>query len=258
MDTAAQFRRDGVPSVLITVAAVRGHAPREPGAKMVVTADEQFGSIGGGNLEMTAVSRARELLSERRPSPEMLHLRLNEKAPAEYGRQCCGGEVSVLFEPLPVPATAAVFGVGNVGLEVIRILARHDMELIASDSRPEYLRALESLEPPVARLRSEFAVVGEEVLAGLPSGAHVLIMTHDHAEDLHLCSAALMRGDLGSVGLIGSSAKWQRFRKNLLAEGFEAEAVDTIRCPIGLPELRGKHPAMIAVSAAADLLARIS
>ena len=224
---------------------------------MIATADDLFGTIGGGNLEMTALTRARELLSEGQQVPEMLTLRLNDKAPAKYGRQCCGGEVTMLFEPLPVPASVAIFGIGNIGLELTRILARHDLDLTVSDSRPEQLEAIDDLETPVARIRSEFAVVGEEVLTALPAGAHVVIMTHDHAEDLHLCSAALTRGDLGSVGLIGSNAKWQRFRKNLAAEGFEPEAIDTIRCPIGLPDLPGKAPATIAVSVAADLLGRM-
>ncbi|WP_193627404.1 xanthine dehydrogenase accessory protein XdhC [Brevibacterium sp. CFH 10365] len=258
MDTAAELRAARVPAVLITLAAVRGHAPREAGAKMIATADDLFGTIGGGNLEMTALTRARELLAERQQVPEMLTLRLNDKAPAKYGRQCCGGEVTMLFEPLPVPASVAIFGIGNIGLELTRILARHDIDLTVSDSRPEQLEAIDALETPVARIRSEFAVVGEEVLTALPSGAHVVIMTHDHAEDLHLCAAALTRGDLGSVGLIGSNAKWQRFRRNLAAEGFEPEAVDTIRCPIGLSELPGKAPATIAVSVAADLLGRMA
>jgi xanthine dehydrogenase accessory factor len=258
MDTASELRRARVPAVLVTLASVRGHAPREAGAKMIATADDLHGTIGGGNLEMTAVTRARELLAEGVRAPEMLTLRLNDKAPAKYGRQCCGGEVTLLLEPLPVPASVAIFGIGNIGLELTRILSRHDIDLVVSDSRPEQLEAIDGIGAPVAQISREFAVVGEEVLTALPAGSHVLIMTHDHAEDLHLCSAALTRGDLGSIGLIGSSAKWQRFRKNLTADGFEPEVVDTIRCPIGLPDLPGKAPATIAVSVAADLLSRFA
>lgn len=261
MDTAAELRKARVPAVLVTLASVRGHAPREAGAKLIVTAEDLHGTIGGGNLEMTAVTRAREILASvaegTRHEPEMLTLRLNDKAPAKYGRQCCGGEVSVLLEPLPVPASVAIFGIGNIGLELTRILARHDIDVHVSDSRPEHLEELDRLEPPVAQIYREFAVVGEEVLVGLPAGTHVLIMTHDHAEDLHLCDAALTRGDLGSIGLIGSSAKWQRFRKNLIAEGHTPATVDTIDCPIGLPDLPGKQPATIALSVAADLLGRM-
>ena len=43
--------RDAYAGVLVTVASVRGHAPREAGAKMVVSATPTWGSVGGGNLE---------------------------------------------------------------------------------------------------------------------------------------------------------------------------------------------------------------
>ena len=62
--------------------------------------------------------------------------------------------------------------------------------------------------------------------------------------------------DLGSVGLIGSSAKWARFRTKLADAGFSAEEIARITCPIGLPDLGGRHPATIAVSVSAQLLQR--
>src|SRR5690625_6902237 len=71
IDTAAELRDARVPAVLVTLASVRGHAPREAGAKLIVTAEELHGTIGGGNLEMTAVTRARELLAEGNTEPEV-------------------------------------------------------------------------------------------------------------------------------------------------------------------------------------------
>src|SRR5699024_9154727 len=99
---------------------------------------------------------------------------------------------------------------------------------------------------------------GEQVVNALPAGSHVLIMTHDHAENLFLCDAALLHGELCPIGLIGSNAKWLRLRKNLMTEGHDGETVDTIDCPIGLPDLPGKEPASIAVSVAAGLLYRMA
>jgi xanthine dehydrogenase accessory factor len=258
IDTAAKLRDEQVPAVLVTLAAVRGHAPRDAGAKFIVTAEEFYGTIGGGNLERTATTRARELLAEHATEPEMLTLHLNDRAPVKYGKQCCGGEVTILFEPLTVPATVAVFGIGNIGLEIARILGRQNLRLELSDSRQDYLAQLDKLEKPVARINRHHSVAGEQVISKLPAGAHVLIMTHDHAEDLMLCDAALRHKELASIGLIGSNAKWQRFRKKLLAEGHAAEDIDTIDCPIGLPDLPGKHPATIAVSVAAELLRRMA
>jgi xanthine dehydrogenase accessory factor len=52
----------GEPAVLVGVAAVEGSAPREAGAKMIVTRDRLHGTIGGGQLEYGATEDARELL----------------------------------------------------------------------------------------------------------------------------------------------------------------------------------------------------
>ena len=98
------------------------------------------------------------------------------------------------------------------------------------------------------------ALLGEQVLEMLPRGAHVLIMTHDHAEDFALCDAALRLPALGSIGLIGSSAKWTGFRRRLAEQGHEQAVIDRITSPIGLPEITGKEPAVIAVSVASSLL----
>ena len=258
IDTVVRLRSQRTPAVLVTVIEARGHAPRAAGTKMVVTVDEQFETIGGGNLEMTAVTRARQMLAGAVQLPETLTLRLNDKAPAAYGRQCCGGEMTLLLEPLAVPEAVAIFGVGHVGLELARILSRQDIELYLSDARQEILQDLGMLEPSVARIHPRYSVIGEEVLSRLPGGTHVLIMTHDHAEDFHLCDAALRHPALGSIGLIGSTAKWQRFRKNLANSGHAAEVIEQITCPIGDPEVVGKEPATIAVSVAADLYKRMA
>jgi xanthine dehydrogenase accessory factor len=250
------LRRERRPGVLVTVVSVRGHAPRDPGAKMAVSAESTWGTIGGGNLEETAIARARELLLQGSATPELVTMHLNDKARVEYGRQCCGGEVTYLLEPLLVVPSVAIFGMGHVGLELARILSRHDVELHLVDSRAGQLEPdrLRCLDGALARVHIHHSPVPELVLGNVPAGTHVLIMTHDHAEDFALCDAALRCGHLGPVGLIGSSVKWTRFRHKLADEGHPPEAVDRITSPIGMPELPGKEPAAIAVSVAADLL----
>ncbi|HWG14673.1 MAG TPA: XdhC family protein, partial [Streptosporangiaceae bacterium] len=106
-----------------------------------------------------------------------------------------------------------------------------------------------------ADVRVYHTVLGEQVLEQLPLGAHVLIMTHDHAEDFALCDAVLrLAQPLGSIGLIGSSAKWARFQAQLAGYGHEPKVITRITCPIGLPGITGKEPAVIAVAVAAALL----
>jgi xanthine dehydrogenase accessory factor len=244
-------------AVLLTVAAVRGHSPREAGAKMVVAEHETWGSIGGGALEATAIDKARQLLHDPLAAPQLFTASLSDRAPVNHGVQCCGGEVTVLLEPLAVTAAVAIFGMGHVGLELARILARHDLDLHLVDSRPEQLtdQRLAVLDDALARIhRHHVPVLPELVLGELPVGTHVLVMTHDHAEDAALIDAALRTHHLGSIGLIGSSAKWSRFRQKLADEGHDENAIARITTPIGVSGLSGKQPATIAVSVAAALL----
>ncbi|WP_203589678.1 xanthine dehydrogenase accessory protein XdhC [Streptomyces sp. SID13031] len=257
MRAVQRLREQRRPGVLVTVVSVRGHSPRDAGAKMVVSADSIWATVGGGNLEAVAIDRARVLLAEGRSEPEVLEFALSDKAPYQQAVQCCGGEVKLLLEPLPVVPSVAIFGVGHVGLELARILARHDLELHLIDSRPDQLVAsrLSVLDDAVAGVHVHHVPVLPELVVGeLPPGTHALVMTHDHAEDAALCDAALRNGQLATIGLIGSRAKWARFRQKLADDGNSVEAIDSITTPIGLSDLPGKEPAVIAVSVAAWLL----
>jgi xanthine dehydrogenase accessory factor len=82
--------------VRVTVTALRGSAPREAGASMLVDAVGTVGTIGGGRLEWHAVSLARELLRDARAAPvRSVDLILGP----ELG-QCCGGRVELWLERL--------------------------------------------------------------------------------------------------------------------------------------------------------------
>ncbi|WP_030015596.1 xanthine dehydrogenase accessory protein XdhC [Curtobacterium sp. S6] len=246
----------GAAGVLVTLTSVRGHSPRGAGAKMVVTAEDAWDTIGGGNLEATLTDRARQMIADRVTDPVVEEVSLNEHAATRYGQQCCGGKVTVLLEPIAAPPVVAIFGAGHVGLEIVRSLSRLPVALHLVDSRPGATadaRAVGELDG-AATLRVIHAPAPEAALNDLPAGSHVLIMSHDHSEDLIMCDTALRRDDLGMVGLIGSSAKWARFRKKLGDLGHDQVAIDRISCPIGIPGITGKSPAVIAISVAAALV----
>lgn len=260
VEALARLRRDNAPAVLVTVAQVRGHAPRDAGATMVVGVEGTWGSVGGGNLEMTAVRRSRELLADPAAGPEVLELGLTERAPARHGRQCCGGQVKVLLTPVPSRPVVAVFGLGHVGAELARVLCRTEVRLLLVDTRVgqggQELR--DQIGAGAATVTVHHPAAPEVVVRDLPDGAHVLVLTHDHAEDLAIVDQALRRdtvgAGLGTIGVIGSAAKWARFHRRLRAEGHHDAVIARVRCPVGLPDLVSKDPAVIAVSVAADLL----
>lgn len=244
------------PSViLVTLVEVRGHAPQQMGAKMIVTPEESFGTIGGGNLEKSALEAAKKMLAEKERIPRLLELRLNP-AEGEWGAQCCGGEVLILLEPLfSERKQVALFGAGHVGLALAQILSLLPIDLYVVDSRPERLAA-ERLAFPSgsARFLPRGGHFPERVVGELARGAHLVIATHDHVEDLAILEAALARSDLGFLGLIGSSVKWAHFQRKLRTDGIPESALQRVTTPIGLPGIRGKDPAAIAIATAAQLL----
>src|SRR5712692_3027465 len=79
-------------------------------------------------------------------------------------------------------------------------------------------------------------------------------MTHSHALDLEIVERVLRRKDFAFLGLIGSQTKAAKFRARLRQRGFSEDQLQALVSPIGLFKA-GKHPAEVAVSAAAQLLA---
>jgi xanthine dehydrogenase accessory factor len=238
-----ELERDGEASVLVTVVTARGSTPREAGCKMLVTRDTQYDTIGGGNLEFTCIAAAREMLNGT-AGPLLRDFPLGPGL-----GQCCGGHVSVLFEPLrPALSHVAVFGAGHVGRALVTLLAGLPLRLSLIDTRaaafagaPDCL-ATRHTSDPVREVRS------------LPAGTIVLVMTHDHQIDFDIVAASLPRADLGAVGLIGSATKRARFVRRLTRSGITPDAIDRLICPIGIPGVGGKLPAEIAISVAAQVL----
>src|SRR5260370_4897047 len=69
VEAAAAYLSQHAAVARVTVIALRGSAPREPGATMLVAVDCTLGTIGGGRLEWQAIHAARELLRNRDPAP---------------------------------------------------------------------------------------------------------------------------------------------------------------------------------------------
>ena len=97
--SSALAGRDAV--VRVVICAHQGSAPREAGAAMLVWAEGQSGSIGGGTLEYEASVKARTLLHDGPPRIERIALGPN------LG-QCCGGAVTLAYERFDAKTLASV------------------------------------------------------------------------------------------------------------------------------------------------------
>jgi xanthine dehydrogenase accessory factor len=247
-------------AVLVTVHATRGSVPREVGAWMAVFADGTLATVGGGRLEFDALAHARQKLGP--PSePEVVRYPLGPTL-----GQCCGGEVHLRFECVSAQdadalalrltqgrVPVALFGGGHVGRALIDVLGLLPLDVLWVDSRDEIFPA-----QVAAHVRCEHSDPVQSAVAHLVPGTRVLVMSFSHAEDLDIVAACLTRqrsqADLPYIGLIGSKTKWASFRQRLLARGFGEAELAHITCPIGVPGIHDKRPAVIAVAVAAQIL----
>jgi len=320
----------GTPAVLVTVAGAKGSVPREPGAKMIVTADRLIGTIGGGHLEWKAAEIARRLLDGH--DVEAL-----QRFPlgASLG-QCCGGMAQLLFEPIAsatswlealagqtdtacvvvtrarsaagsdklivtaaastgtlgdpeldhaatetarallrdggatrlveISAGAAsttclldplrpcdwhivLFGAGHVGQAVVRAMAEMPCRITWVDSRDAAFPATVPAHTTIVATD-----VPEAEIDAAPAGAYFLVMTHSHPLDQALTERILRRSDYAYFGLIGSASKRGQFERRLRARGIDPAQLATMTCPIGVPGIDDKRPAVIAIAVAAELV----
>ncbi|WP_315315239.1 xanthine dehydrogenase accessory protein XdhC [Pantoea vagans] len=239
-----QLREKRQSCVLITVLSEHGSVPRDSGSKMVVTQQESFLTIGGGHLEFACIAQARAMLQSGATAPHIEDYSLG----ARLG-QCCGGKTTLLFEPLlQAQPEIYLFGAGHVGQALVNLLATLPCHINWIDSRPDQFS---DVPAGVVTLQPDDPL---DCVTRAPAGSYFIIMTHHHPLDFELCEAVLKRGDFRYAGVIGSATKNQRFRYRLAGKGVASEPLARLRCPIGLPDVKGKLPAEIAVAIAGEII----
>ncbi len=279
--------------VRVVIAGVKGSSPREVGAAMLVWKDGQSGTIGGGTLEFQAAEAARTQAVSSRLTQHALGPDLGQccggavtllseiydfdaveglddniiARPVSTGAmplsvkrmlaQARGQGVEPepqlldgwMVEPVHTPARNLwIWGAGHVGRALVDVLSPlPDLAITWVDTGPE--RFPETVPSGVTAVP---AAKPAELVRHAPRDAEHLVLTYSHNLDLELCNRLLLH-DFRFAGLIGSATKWARFRSRLAALGHSPERISRITCPIGDTGL-GKHPQMIAVGVAAQLL----
>ncbi len=250
-----------IPAIVVEVQGTRGSAPRETGTRMLVSAGGCEGTIGGGHLELKAIRRARRMLAEGARDAETEHFPLGPAL-----GQCCGGAVTLGFEPLVAthlatwPATRPrfhlqLYGAGHVGRAIVRLLADIDCEVDWIDEREdEFPQPGDDGQPWPDHIRMVSVDAVEAEVAEARPGWFYLVLTHRHDLDMRICEQILQRGDFGFFGLIGSKSKRMRFIHHFQRRGIGDEVIARMTCPIGVSSIEGKEPEVIAIGVVAQLL----
>ena len=249
------------PVMCVAVAGVRGSAPREAGAFMLVSETDVYGTIGGGALEFQMIQQAHRHLRENTETA-----RLSVPLGPGIG-QCCGGHVDIAFDRLDGPLAADlvnrvrtadaklrpvyVFGAGHVGLALAAALLPLPVRPILIDTRKE------QLDKAAPDVETRLTAIPEAEVGRAPQGAVFVAVTHDHALDFLITGAALKRGDSAYTGMIGSRTKRAQFRRWFFENGGEEAMLSSLVSPIGNSGVEDKRPEVIAALTAAEIVVKI-
>ncbi len=265
--TVAQLISGNDRAVVLTIIAVKGSAPRNVGTQMVLSSTgEQFGTIGGGELEWQATKQAQQLLNEKHGPRQ---LQADYILGPDLG-QCCGGHVTVSFAIFDKADLAQInqnakssaqqnlrqslylFGAGHVGSAMVTALAPLAFDIKWFDRRKDIFpkSKLENVE-----YRSHEA--STNCFENVPENTFVLVMTHNHQLDFDLTLQALQQREVVFTGLIGSATKRARFCKRFAESGLALKTIEKLTCPIGLEGVYDKSPPAIAASVVGQLLQQI-
>lgn len=230
--------------VMVTMTGVRGSAPQDIGAKMIVTAEGlYFGTVGGGKVEMAAIKRSKEILSSEDLEPQLVTWNLQK----DIGMSC-GGEASFLFEHHKQAAwPIVVFGAGHVAQAVTRVLSKLNCSVTCVDSREEWIAKLEGV-------KGIHHPTPKDMVSTFTPKSFFMSMTMGHAHDVPILYEIFKHApDCPYVGVIGSDVKGIKIKRELKELGVTDEFLAKLRVPMGLP-LGTNQPNEMAISIAAEVL----
>ena len=231
-----------------------GSVPRKIGDYMLISKEDIFGTIGGGQLEFIVINKSKELIKNNIRKSEILSIPLGPGI-----GQCCGGYVQIhltyhedgkkSLENSIENKDLFIFGAGHIGqaLSFKSLDLNFNVHLV--DSRKDLLLMNEYKD-----INYIFAKDPWKLIKNLPLNSYYIILTHSHNYDFKIINEILINNSFDFIGLIGSKTKKNRFASRLLDNGHHQSLIDLIECPVGLNFKHAKEPGEISISIIARLI----
>jgi xanthine dehydrogenase accessory factor len=244
LSIAGRWLSEGRRICMATIIRREGSAPREVGAKMVMSSDgKTAGSIGGGGAEKQILDRMAEALNTNEPAVVDFDL----SGESEDLDALCGGAISVFIEPMGLPRRLFVIGAGHIGAALADLAHRCGFAVTLVDDREDYLAA----SGPAGDARRVCTTPDSEAL-DIDETSFVVICTRGHNLDKEWLQSVIGLHPR-YLGMLGSKHKAKSIFEALEAEGVSREDLSKVRTPVGL-DIGALTPTELAVSIAAELI----
>ncbi len=255
----------GESVAMASVIEASGSVPGKPGARLALTpSGARFGTIGGAGLELKVENALRGMLNGGRQQVREKGGRvetfvLYKDAKGEEATpldSLCGGRVTVTMEVMDPMPHVLIAGGGHVGRAVAIVCDTLGWSHSVFDVRAEYADAERYPFASELHASSVSGFLEREDSDSLVRFSDVLLLGHDWAVDQEFLLGVLGRLEGGArprIGAIGSTVKWNAFREAAVDAGVSEEALDSVRCPIGL-DIGADSPEEIAVAVCAEIM----
>ncbi len=262
---ALERLRGGEKVAIASVIEAQGSVPGKPGARLAISSSgSRFGTVGGAGLEMKVGNKLEDMLSsndgsnrKQGGSVEVFLLHKDGKGKEVTTLDSlCGGRVTVSMEVIEPRPHILIAGGGHVGFAIAKVCDNLDWEYTVFDIREDYSNTerFPNAEGVISCSVDEFLSIEDE--RSLRRFSDILLLSHDWGVDEDLLIGLLRitgESKRPRIGAIGSKKKWAEFERSGIENGIGEDALETVRCPIGL-EIGADSPEEIAIAVCAEVL----
>lgn len=258
--------KQGRRVAIATIISAKGSVPGKPGAKLAINSRMQnFGTVGGAGLELKIEKKMKKLLNEdaklnRKKGGIIETFYLYKDAKGKEGvalDSLCGGQVEVSIEIIEPMPHILIAGGGHVGRCVALVADSLGWDYSIFDVRKEYSN---SEKYPFSNENISMDVndfLKSEDSESLERFSDILLLGHDWSVDQELLLGLLkLREDKlrPRIGAIGSTSKWNSFKKAAIEDDIKGKWFENARCPIGI-DIGAETPEEIGLAVCAEILA---
>lgn len=155
-----------------------------------------------------------------------------------------------LLEPFFTFERVCIIGAGHVAQKIANLAKELGFYTVIVDDRKEFANKKRFKTADEVKVFSSFDNLSNKII--INHDTYIVIVTRGHIYDKEVL-AQMLKTDARYIGMIGSLSKRDYTYQELLQEGFSAEDIKRVYCPIGV-KIHAQTPEEIAVSIAAELI----